>query len=894
MPDPKRNRKMKPTSEVEIQKENDGNVLARTTLSYIFTAKRPLTVDELLHALSVESGGPKLVEDGISDIQDSNLLISSGGLFKVDRNTTIVGLAEAPLQEYFAQNPDALILRSEAALAKACVIYLSFDVFKDGPCRDWNTTTQRLQKYPFLAYAASNWGSHFRECQDDEETSKLIRTFLVDHGKVSSSLQVMCLPRLALQEPQLYQDYPWNDRFPKEVTPLHAAAHFGLDTILAMLLSHGLTELIDTQDSHGRTALMSASANGHNLAVKLLLGQGASILLKEGEGLTALHLAVLDGHIEVAEVLLKHQDIDNSQRDKALNLAAERGDEQIVRLLLDSGADANGKDDAGNTALMFAVPQGRGEVARVLLEGGSDVDAKDIHDNTLLHWAIRYPGILQLLLESGANVHAKNHQGKAALHWAVQEGQTKSVRLLLQAGSEINAKDKHGFTPLHSAALKGHRDIVKLLLENDADPNHQDSHSWTPLHAALLNHHSSIINLLTSSQETITNLTPFLANSLTRPILVSLASQKSHSSATLSDSPLLRAINSTHHSLVLSALANPPPPSSSSSSSSSSPPSTYTPLTLSCHLGLFQISQTLLQNSFPPNVPDLTGHYPIHYATLNSDTALVELLISHGADIESRVNGSTPLLLASQQWFPLTADALVSQGGADVGAKDVYGRTVLHYAAEQESGRAVLRSAVNAKSGDVDVQDLWGRTLLFYAAEAGRVENMGLLLDELGARVASIAANDGTTALHVAAFVGDDGVTVARQLLLAGDVDVDVAARGGLTPLHVAVLRGHREVAKTLLESGADREAEWRLEDEGKNGEDELLSSPLLGVGEVLISRKARKLVAEVYGNSDGKAFTVRELAAMGGVVDILDIPVPEPGMWHVGRDFFLAWVLGS
>ncbi|KAK4230432.1 ankyrin repeat-containing domain protein [Podospora fimiseda] len=797
-------------SGMEKQGSIQSTLLMRRAISYVLTARRAFNVDELLQALSVESTDTEISEDRILDIQDLEPLISD----------------------------DFLLPRPETALARISVAYLRFDDFKTGPCGDWNTTIQRLQKYPFLAYAVTHWGSHFKECQDDEETSKLVRYFLVDDAKVSSALQMMYLPRLALQQPQVYQSYPWHQRFPKEFSALHVVVHFGLDTILSMLLSRGLTEFVDAQDSHGRTALMSASANGHKLTVGLLLDQGASKTLEDEEGWTALDLSVLNGFANVAEILLNHSDLDILQKNKTLSLAAQVRSETMVRLLLDSGAEVNGKDQAGNIALMFAVPQGHHDVVRILVERGSEVDSKDVHDNALLHWAVNYPDILLLLLKKGANVHAKNHQGKTALHWASQEGQTESVQLLLKYGSEVNAEDTHGFTSLHLAALKGHQNTVKLLLENGANTNSQNNHGWTPLHAALLNHHFSLINLLTNNEELTTTLTTFFNSPLTRPIFLSLTSQKSPSIATLSSSPILHAINSTHHSLLLSTLANPPPPPHPTSQ----PPSTYTPLTLSSHLGLYPFTETLHLNSHSPNHPDTTLHYPIHYATLN-------------------------------------ADALI-RANANVHAKDEYGKTVLHYAAEQESGETVLRYAVKERGADVNVKDLWGRTPLFYGVEAGLVGNITLLM-ELGADV-GMTAGDGTTVLHLAAFGGD--VTVMRKLLGDEDVDVDVVAQGGLTPLHVAVVRGHRDVAKVLLENGADREDECRFDDEAKNEDEDLLSSPLLGVGEVLVTRKVRQLVTKWDGNRDKKAFTVRELAVVGGVADVVDIPVPEPGVWNIGR----------
>ena len=89
----------------------------------------------------------------------------------------------------------------------------------------------------------------------------------------------------------------------------------------------------------GLTALMMASANGHTEIVKLLLGKGAEVNVKNtDDGVTALFMASANGHTE------------------------------IVKLLLDKGADVNVKNIYGITALFMASAHGHTEVAKLLLD----------------------------------------------------------------------------------------------------------------------------------------------------------------------------------------------------------------------------------------------------------------------------------------------------------------------------------------------------------------------------------------------------------------------------------------------------------------------------------------------------------------------------------------------
>jgi len=83
--------------------------------------------------------------------------------------------------------------------------------------------------------------------------------------------------------------------------------------------------------------------------------------------------------------------------------------------------------------------------------------------------------VVKLLLEHGADPNVKNRDGKTPLHNAASEGHLEVVKLLLERGADPNVKDDDGNTPLHNAAWRGHLEVVKLLLEHGADPNVQET-----------------------------------------------------------------------------------------------------------------------------------------------------------------------------------------------------------------------------------------------------------------------------------------------------------------------------------------------------------------------------------------------------------------------------------
>jgi len=93
--------------------------------------------------------------------------------------------------------------------------------------------------------------------------------------------------------------------------------------------------------------------------------------------------------------------------------ACTYGRVEVVEILIERGADIEGKDDYGDTPLIEASASGRVEVVEILVERGADIEAKDYYGNTPLLIASmdEHVEVVKFLIESGADIEAKNDSG---------------------------------------------------------------------------------------------------------------------------------------------------------------------------------------------------------------------------------------------------------------------------------------------------------------------------------------------------------------------------------------------------------------------------------------------------------------------------------------------------
>lgn len=150
------------------------------------------------------------------------------------------------------------------------------------------------------------------------------------------------------------------------------------------------------------------------------------------------------------------------------------------------GSDS--EERQSRVGLLRAADKGQTDRVRRLLEKRAYIERRDCNGHTPLHLAVRkgHRETVQLLLECGANVNAESEDADKALNMAVRRGHRDMARLLIQAGADVRAVNSSGDTALHDAARLGPAaaSMVDLLLRHGADPAAASSDGGTPLHSA--------------------------------------------------------------------------------------------------------------------------------------------------------------------------------------------------------------------------------------------------------------------------------------------------------------------------------------------------------------------------------------------------------------------------
>lgn len=445
-------------------------------------------------------------------------------------------------------------------------------------------------------------------------------------------------------------------------------------------------------------------------------------------------------------------------RDERIANAAERRDVKAVQTLLAQGADVNGRQGDGATALHWAAHSDDLETVERLLRAKASVDVANDLGVTPLALASETgnAAMVERLLQAGANPNSGTASGETALMTAARTGSVGAVQALLARGADVNAKEQtHGQTALMWAVSNGHPSIVRALLEKKADVHARSTVRSRVLHTG---------NRFGDRNESKGVAT--LALGGYTPLLFA-ARQGDVESGTL----------------LLAAGANP----------NDKAPVGTTALVVAAHSGNGAFAMKLLEAGADPNDAG-AGYTALHAAILRGDVELVRALIARKADVNAPIAKGTPSRYYSKDWA-LNGTALAGATPLWQAARygDVATMKLLAAAGADPKfamadGTTVLIAAVQANhgfgTGDRYERYLGPGDLVSTDEEKQRVTiGAATAALDLGVPIDAATAT-GDTALHAAAQQGLDAVV---QLLSQRGANLEIANKRGLTPLAVAI-----------------------------------------------------------------------------------------------------------
>ena len=505
------------------------------------------------------------------------------------------------------------------------------------------------------------------------------------------------------------------------------ASEEGDEEYVKWLLERGAD--VNAATSDGNTALHLAAQKGHTDIVKLLLEYGADPLASNVRGKRAYDLS---SNEEIKEILFKHV-----SKGKDLNIelleASKGGDLEYAKWLIKKKTNPNITLYDGNTPLHLAAQQGHLNIVKLLLDNGADPLAFNVEGYRAHHLAatneiknnlfgyiskeksLNYEltnackdGDLEYakwLIEKGANINTLDYQGFSPLHWAIGKGNFELVELLLKHGADVNLKAADTTTPLHIAVQRNHTQIIDLLLRYGVDVNAVTLDGNTPLHWAAKQNALEIIEVLLNH-----GADPNVLNSLgVRPHDLINENVREFFFRRFSEGKNLNE-----------------------------------ELLMASKRGDFEYTKWLLEKGGKTDVFDPEGNTPLHLAAENGHEEVALFLFEQGGDLQAENNrGETPLSVATPEVKSLLlGKALIEaldrrnffyvkrliRQGAEVNMKNKMGKAPLHIAVEEKTLDFV--EFLLSNRANPNVRDREGNTPLHYAAKEGDRRMVELLLSK--------------------------------------------------------------------------------------------------------------------------------------------------------------------
>ena len=287
------------------------------------------------------------------------------------------------------------------------------------------------------------------------------------------------------------------------VTPLYYAMGYGKQKISIPIIDYLLKQKADpTITFSGYYPIHAAILNGHCDAVEVLIKNNVNINVYGGEGVYPIHYAAQNGHLELVKMLLQKTDVNiKAQAEHQVTplwLAAQNGHLETIKYLVEHKADVNTiRVDKGISAVNIAFTNSKNDVVEYLLVNKANPNIPNASGYYLIHGAIHNGNldIVKILIENNTDVNIQSigkESGITPLYYAMgyggQEVNMAIVEYLLEQKANPSIPSSYGYYPIHGAIHNGNLDVVKKLIEHNVDVDIQsvgEKGGITPLYYAM-------------------------------------------------------------------------------------------------------------------------------------------------------------------------------------------------------------------------------------------------------------------------------------------------------------------------------------------------------------------------------------------------------------------------
>ena len=416
-------------------------------LQCLTVAIRPLLVEELAELLAFDfqasTGGiPTLKEDWRWDDEEEAVLSICSSLITIipRGNSRVVQFSHFSVKEYLtsprlAQSPHGEVSRfridlepAHAIMVQSCLAtLLQLDKQAVNSDATWS---------PLVTYAAEHWVDHAQF----EKVSSCVRNGMDDLFDSSKPCFAAWLRVHNIDE----YWYPFSQSRDNVGSPLYYAAFCGFYDLAERLITKH-PEQVNARGGRNLFPLPAALYNRHFHVANLLYRHGAVVDVQGHDKRTQLYAASYLGQVDIIRWLLNHgADIDACALNgfTPLRRAAYMMQLEAVQVLFEHHADINSRDIYGWTSLYWILAD--------------------------CAWKEKLVEMVRLLLELGADPNICTNDHRTPLHVASSQGLIEAARLLLSHGVKVDEKDWKGETPFQLAASNGHEELMKLLVEHGA------------------------------------------------------------------------------------------------------------------------------------------------------------------------------------------------------------------------------------------------------------------------------------------------------------------------------------------------------------------------------------------------------------------------------------------